>query len=121
MLLINLDDLDAHLSIKRCGGWEVFSIKLFNGRLEGMARRTVYDRPNGTKQSEIIKSVTLENFQTELSDWPAVAIWMVRGLWGVPLEYGKEENVSTYDRLYRIQSDTEPERMGNAPSVAVWP
>jgi len=91
-LIMDLNELEARLLVRSQGGqWALYFVKLFNGRAEAIARRTGFDRPGGTAISEITRTVTLENYHAELSDWPEEAIWAVKGLWGVPLKFGEQK------------------------------
>ena len=103
VLLIDLNELEARLTIRERDCWAVYFVKLFDNRLLAITRKTMFDRPGGNELSEVAKTVTLDNFHEELSDWPAVAIWAVKGLWGVPLEYGVND-ASISIRSDRLQS-----------------
>ena len=90
-LIMELNELESRLLVGERGGWVLYFVKLFNDRAEAIARKTTFDRPGGTALSEIVKTVTLQNYQTELSDWSPAALWSVKGLWGVPLEFGEQK------------------------------
>jgi hypothetical protein len=82
---IDLDTLEAHLTINE-GGREVrYTIGLEPDRSNALVTREVWDKDKAIENKSWFTSLESLGNETAL---PHAVMWAARGMWGVPLEFG---------------------------------
>jgi|SRR4030095_3742913 len=82
---IDLDTLEAHLTINE-GGREVrYTIGLEPDRANALVTREVWDKDKAIENKSWFTSLESLGNETAL---PHAVMWAARGMWGIPLEFG---------------------------------
>jgi hypothetical protein len=82
---VDLDALEAHLTINEKGREVMYTIGLEPDRSSCLVTREVWNGSEAVESKSWI--TTLETLGNEAS-LPHAVIWAARGMWGIPLEFG---------------------------------